>query len=124
MPKKLAPVTGVITMGGAPLQGATVMFTPRSSQLRGGFGITDAAGSYSAKFRGTESGIEPGEYVIIVTKMALPDGSPIPEGQSAADVGAQQIIPAIFSDPERSQQIVSVSDAGGTFSFDIRATKK
>jgi hypothetical protein len=54
--------------------------------------------------------------------MAMPDGSPIPEGKTAADAGAVQIVPPAFSEanPENPAQQLTVSDKGGSdFNFDI-----
>ncbi len=123
-PEKLVPVAGTVTLAGAPLAGAAVIFNPRDAKLRGGFGTTDTAGNFVAKFRGTQAGIEPGEYVVTVTKLALPDGSPVPEGKDAADVGAIQIVPPSFSDPGQSTQVVTVADRENHFTFEIPKTVK
>lgn len=124
-PEKLVPVTGTVLQGGKPLGAATVVFVPRDAKLRGGFGITDEAGAYVAKYRGTETGIEPGEYIVTVSKVAMPDGSPVPAGQSAADVGATQIIPATYADATRSQMIVTVTEGkANEFPIEIPASKK
>lgn len=123
-PEKLVPVAGTVMMDGAPLAGAAVVFNPVDGKVRGGFGTTDVSGNFVAKFRGTEPGIEPGNYVVTVTKMALPDGSSIPEGKDAADVGAVQVVPSTFSDPSQSKQSVTVVDKENHFTFDIPKTVK
>ena len=57
-----------------------------------------------------------------VSKLAMPDGSPIPEGKNAADVDAVQVVPVPFSDPNSDDiaKVTTVSKEGGSqFNFDI-----
>ena len=118
----LVPVTGKITFKNQPLAGASVVFTPRGETLgTGAFGVTDEQGAYTLTHKTNAPGVEPGEYVVLVTRMALKDGSPIPEGQSAADVEAVQIVPSAFSDPasESAANKVTISNETTTINFDI-----
>jgi hypothetical protein len=72
--------------------------------------------------RNQQEGIEPGSYFVTITKMAMKDGSPIPEGKTAADVEAVQMVPPPYSDPtsENVAQQLTVGATGGSgFNFDI-----
>lgn len=118
----LVPMTGIVTMNGQPLANANVLFTPRGSTVgQGAYGTTEVDGTYELKHRSEKLGIEPGEYTVTITKMTQKDGSPIPDGKSAADVEAVQVIPPSFSDPTSGNPAlqVSVSQSGGALNFDI-----
>src|SRR4051794_11871782 len=72
---KLVPVSGTVTFNGKPLEGATVTFSPDSSnqdQTPGG-DVTGPEGNYKAMFRG-RSGLAPGKYHVLVSKTLLPGG--------------------------------------------------
>ena len=118
----LVPVTGTVTLKNQPLAGASVVFTPRGGTPgTGAFGVTDAQGAYALTHKTDSPGVEPGEYVVLITKMAQKDGSPIPEGQSAADVEAIQIVPPAFSDPasESAANKITVSKETTTIHFHV-----
>lgn len=117
-----APVTGKLLMGDKPLAGATVAFTPIApTRGTGGYGVTDADGKFSADVTPKKEGLEPGTYAVTFTKWAQKDGSPIPEGKTAADVEAIQIIPEQFSNPSRQPpvQVATVPKDGANFDFQI-----
>lgn len=118
----LVPVTGKVYMGKEPLKRASVVFTPRKGTVGiGGVGATDDEGKFTLSAKGDAPGIEPGEYVVTFTKWAQKDGSPIPEGKTAADVEAVQIVPAAYSDAnlESPPNVVTVKKEGGNFDFQI-----
>lgn len=121
---ELVQVCGKITFKGEPLVKGAVMFNPVSGTPgTGAFGVTDETGDYTLIHRNKEEGIEPGNYRVVITRMAMKDGSPIPEGKSAADVEAVQIIPPPYSDHSTDfpGTAVTVTASGGTFNFDIPA---
>ncbi|MCG6155043.1 carboxypeptidase-like regulatory domain-containing protein [Rubinisphaera margarita] len=92
--KILIPVTGTILLDGEPLANAAVNFQPtKGTTTQGAYGVTDAAGKFTAKQYSQTEGVEPGTYSVTFSKIAMPDGSPIPEGQTAADVGAVESLP-------------------------------
>lgn len=121
-PAKLAPVAGIVKLDGSPLTGANVIFIPRDqTKAMGGSGVTGADGKYEARHQSNKVGIEPGTYTVLFSKIAMPDGSPIPEGKNAADVGAVEVLPQQLSNPnpEFVTNIVTIPDAGGAFDFDL-----
>jgi hypothetical protein len=121
----LVPVSGKVTLDGKPLAKTVVLFTPRSGTPgTGAFASTDADGNYTLMHRSRELGIQPGEYIVSFSKMALPDGSPIPEGQDAADVGATEQIPSKYTlagqeSMEKPTNTATVSESGGTHNFEL-----
>jgi hypothetical protein len=65
---KTYPVTGVVTKGGAPVEGASVIFVPTDNVGQAAFGTTDSTGKYSLRTFKKDDGAVPGTYRIKVTK--------------------------------------------------------
>lgn len=125
-PPKLVPVAGKVVLDGAPLAGANVIFIPKDqTKGTGGSGVTDADGKYEARHSSNKVGIEPGTYAVIFSKIAMPDGSPIPAGKNAADVGATEALPQQLSNPSPDfmTNVVTITETGGT-SFDFTLASK
>lgn len=125
---QLTPVAGKVTLNGEPLAGASVSFIPRdSTKGTGGFGATLADGSYEMMHRSQAKGVEAGTYVVWFSKFAMPDGSPIPEGKNATDVGAKESLPPELSNPplDRALHVITVkSGEKNNFNFDLKSKKK
>jgi hypothetical protein len=83
----LVKCEGTLTWKGAPVEGAQVSFSPKSSETtRSAFGITDAAGKFKTTTLETDDGIMPGEYFVTVTKMTIArSGGALPMTESAPD---------------------------------------
>lgn len=62
------PVTGVVTLDGNPLPGASVSFSPKDSTGRAAVGMTDMDGKFSLMTVSPGDGAVPGEYGVTVTK--------------------------------------------------------
>jgi hypothetical protein len=62
-----ARVTGVVTLDGQPVDGATVSFSPKSEGAVAAAGITDASGRFSLSTTSGE-GAAPGSYAVVITK--------------------------------------------------------
>jgi hypothetical protein len=124
LPAKLVSVAGTVVLDGKPLAACSVNFIPRDqTKGTGGFAVTDGDGQFIAKHWSNAPGIEPGTYTVVFSKLALPDGSPLPAGQDAADVGAVETLPTALTDPnrERTPHVVTVVDQGGQFTFDLKS---
>jgi hypothetical protein len=65
------PVTGIVTIDGAPVGGATVTFTPVGGQGGVAVGMTDGSGRFNLS-SGAGSGALPGSYAVTITKLARP----------------------------------------------------
>ncbi|MBX3440044.1 MAG: hypothetical protein KF861_21315 [Planctomycetaceae bacterium] len=82
---KLAPVTGIVTIDGQPVEGVLVAFYPQGntgptggpSGGRPGTGVTDAEGRYDLMYFEGERGAVVGPNRVEVT-MVWPDGEPTP----------------------------------------------
>ncbi len=70
------PVTGVVTLAGTAVAGATVAFQPGEGG-RSAAGITDSSGRYELSTYARNDGAIPGEYSVVIVKFdATPTGSP------------------------------------------------
>lgn len=118
----LAPVSGKVTMDGQPAPGVAVTFTPiGQTSGNGAYGSTDSEGNFKLQYRTGDAGVPPGDYAVVFSKLTQPDGSPIPEGQTAADVGALEQIPERYRQTEKPQFPVTVPEGGKTFEFALKS---
>jgi hypothetical protein len=115
----LVPVTGTVTMDGQPLAGANLTFLPMSAEGgQGGTATTDSAGKYEAAHFRDGKGLAPGEYKVVVNKLVMQDGSPIPAGtQSAAELATKEAIPPQYSDYNTPTLKASVAAGGKPIDF-------
>lgn len=99
-PEVLAPVSGAVLIDGQPLSGVLVSFVAINDTVgTGAYGVTDDAGKFTLTHQSGEPGIEPGQYQINFSRMTMPNGEPVPPDQSAADVNAEEMIPAKYNTP-------------------------
>jgi len=128
----LAPVSGTVTLDGEPAAGVAVFFSPRSNgedpkertSGTGATGATDSNGKYTLKHRSGELGIEPGVYNVTFSKVAMPDGSPIPEGKLLGEGGSRETLPkryTVVDETARAKNVATVKKEGGTFDFDLKS---
>ena len=129
--KDLVPATGRVTLDGKPLSGATVSFVPDIT-VEGGrmaMAITDANGAYEL-VTGVPSlppeeskGVLPGEYTVAISRIAMPDGKPMPEGiTEEADFlakGAIQFVPEKYTDPNTSTLKATVAPPKAENNFEL-----
>ncbi len=64
------PATGIVTLDGKPLDGATVSFVPDSDEARSASGLTDATGAFRLTSLAPGDGAVPGKYKITVSKVS------------------------------------------------------
>ena len=70
---KVAPVSGTVTLDGAPLEKASVLFLPKEGG-RPSFGVTDEEGRYTLDYSMHETGAEVGQcQVKISTRVQAED---------------------------------------------------
>lgn len=117
---KLVSVSGTITLDGKPLDGATLAFIPsKSRQVQPSWAYTDAAGKYALKTPEGNSGVQEGEYRIVISKLVMHDGSPIPPGSQTAAVDGRELVPHPHSDPRETKNVAIVTKEGDIFDVAI-----
>jgi hypothetical protein len=79
--KDVYPVSGKITLNGAPLAGASVAYAPQEQGNPTAIGKTDNEGVYNLTTYEALDGAAPGKYAVVVTKMV----STTPEEVEGAD---------------------------------------
>lgn len=123
-------VTGTVTQGGNPLEGAKVVFIPEDSSGEGASGRTDATGKFvlTTSTGNDSSGTKPGEYRVTVVKTEMKwDGkSYITATQDGEDVQVkdertEHLLPAQYrnfaSTPFKA--VVTENKDDNVFKFDI-----
>jgi hypothetical protein len=132
--EKTVPVSGVVMFNNAPLEGATVTFSPGSgggTKAKAAFGITDESGTYRLTTYDLNDGAIPGVYQVTVTKQVAPARTPDPANEAdyvppedteraAAKTKAVPLVPAKYATPATSGLTADVKDASGqTFDFKL-----
>lgn len=80
---KTYPVTGTVTLGGSPVEGATVTFQ-LTGKAGSAVGLTDAKGQYKLTTFGGGDGAQAGEYKVAIFKYDRPAAQAAPAGQIAS----------------------------------------
>ncbi len=120
--EELVVVTGRITLDEKPLEGATVAFIPeKSKQSQPSWGFSDAEGNYQLKTAEGRDGICLGEYRIVVSKLTMQDGSPIPRGSQTGGAEGLELVPFPHSDPRQTKNIAVIKDEDEVFDLDIKS---
>jgi len=108
-------------MDGKPLEGASITFVGiGSTPGLGGTGITDAAGNFKVSHFRAGDGLDPGQYKVIVSKLVMQDGSPIPAGTvSVAELSTREMLPPRYSDYGKSILTSTITDGVDPVSLDL-----
>ncbi len=81
----LVPVEGVVTLNGETVEGATVMFAPKTydpSRPKGSAqAVTDASGKFVMSTLDPGDGVFPGDYYVTVTKERIEGGLSLEEAK-------------------------------------------
>jgi hypothetical protein len=70
------PVHGTVTLDGAPLASALVVFHPRDGKVDPAFATTDAAGTYEAYGGSGRSAVPVGTYKVSISTLRRDDDNP------------------------------------------------
>jgi hypothetical protein len=135
---KLVPVTGKVTLNGAPLPYKSLMFIPESTEIGiAGGGNTQQDGSYSviASMPGAttdQAGLPPGKYRVIVFEPQIPIAADMPVQSSdesdvvvavTPDTRRRKIeIPSAYTKQETTPFVLEVPAEGGV--LDLKLVSK
>ena len=128
------PVSGTVTYGGKPVDGATISFIGKGSE-RPATAISKADGKYDLYTLDTRGAL-PGNYSVVVSKTEAPSdsvnkdagfdasGKDLSMEQSAANVGkptpkAKQLLPAKYGSASTSTLNFEVKNAGNVFDIKL-----
>ena len=126
---KLAPVSGIVTLNGKPLEGAVVTFEPDASVKDGipANDVTGPDGNYRAFTKG-RVGVMPGKYHVVVTKSLIDEAKIRPEFKDDPFMAQLSLGPPETRTKEqrKKQQIEGTFDRevppeGCEHSFDLKA---
>ena len=127
-------VHGVITLDGAPIEGATVSFSPEDSNGIGASGMTQSDGSFTLNAQAAKpgAGTVAGEYAVIVSKVEMPEFPDIDTDdprygtaeqerleQEANSAKPKIIVPEKYNIPESSPLHAKVVSGKNEFQFDL-----
>ena len=115
-------VEGIVRLDGAPLEGASVAFTPvEASGGAAAAGFTDAQGRFVLSARGARlgAGTTVGEYVVIVSKTMIPTAE---EAKDSPDVVL--LTPEAYRIKESSPLRATVKKGRNRFEFDLLRDSK
>jgi len=120
----LVPVSGKVTLDGAPLTGASVTFMPEGTGMgRPCYGATGEDGSYTIKDPGGREGCPVEKFKVVISKYAKEDGSPVGKDPESAAEGMEHL-PEKYSNAEQTQLSAEVPEGGKTFDFDLKTKGK
>ncbi|MCA9087832.1 MAG: carboxypeptidase regulatory-like domain-containing protein [Planctomycetaceae bacterium] len=116
---KLVAVEGTVTLNGAPLEGATIMFMPvdagSADFQRPSTAVTDAQGKFVASTYTTGDGLAIGKYQLGIEKKELVGDLPKgfdSEQPELSRVRYKLIVPKQFRDPTTSGLSAEVTSGG------------
>lgn len=120
-------VEGKITLGGAPVEGANVMFTPATEgQGSPAYATTDAQGHYQLQtLQGAPgAGTTPGQYKVTVSKVEMVktgETTKTPEGKDEEVTEPKEVLPLKYKFLQDTPLTASV-EAGkaNVFDFDLK----
>ena len=104
---ELGRVTGVVTLDGAPLPKATVMFQPQNG--RPAFGTTDDNGKYELGYTQGNSGTVLGENTVFI-RTEIP-------GEDGQQPLQKELLPAKYHN--KTELKANVTAGANTFNFDL-----
>jgi hypothetical protein len=126
-----AKVTGILTLNGQPVEGATVQFVPVKEGGRPATGLTKADGGFSLTTFEDQDGALPGEYKVVITYHPPVENAPpaqtteqgmkqAMQAQAQAKKGKPKyVIPAAYSDASKTPFTQTVP-TNGPIKFDIK----
>jgi prepilin-type processing-associated H-X9-DG protein len=110
MERRAPSVSGLITLDGQPVEGATVLFTPMEPGGQAAKGVTDASGRFVVKPAEAGGSVVPGTYRVSIKKTVAEDGDE-----------AKHLLPQKYAEPTTSALAVEIAGGTNEISFDLRS---
>jgi hypothetical protein len=110
----LAPVEGVVTQNGAPVEGAGVLFLPEKGPMA--MGTTDTSGKFTL-MTANYPGALVGKHRVTISKTKT-TSTPI-AGQLFPRYDTKYMIPQKYADPSTSGLVADVIDDDNAFEFSV-----
>lgn len=128
-PADLHAISGTVTLNGTPVEGVSLKFIPdHGTTSLGGYAASDQDGHFEVKHLSNTNqsdGLEAGTYQVVFSKLTLPNGSPIPDGQSPTDAGAIESLPPHLSKPAQKNPLhtLKVDAAKSDVEFHLKSKR-
>lgn len=132
------PVSGTVSLNGAPLADASITFSPLTNGIPAAIGRTDAQGNYVLTTYEAQDGAAAGEFKVLVSKYVAPaeaaGDEEIPHGtdpnvdyeaggdhdSGGAGGASGNVVPPHYGSPSGSPLVATVKEDGeNTFDFNI-----
>lgn len=110
----LVKAKGQVLQQSNPLAGASLQFVPTGGTAGpGSYAVTDADGNFEVRTGNNQVGAPPGTYKVVISKLVLADGSPIPpDAPSIADLDTKDLVPPDHRDPDTTPVTVTIPEDG------------
>ncbi len=119
---KTIPASGVVTLQGRPVEGASVSFVPADRAGTAAFALTDAEGRFDLNTFSEKDGAVAGQYTVTVTKKSV-ETTPNPKDPNGPPLKSveKSDLPVRYASSGTSKLTASVSDSGDNqFQFDLQ----
>lgn len=113
----LGRVSGIVTLDGAPLPQATVIFSRGHGRMS--VGLTDADGRYQLQYTNSQPGAEPGTHTVRITSQI---DSVRSEGGVPAITGRPELLSARYHD--KTELTAEVKPGRNTIDFELSSAAK
>lgn len=109
---ELADVSGIVTIDGAPLTNAKVIFEPQNasdkSKGKASSATTQSDGSYTLEYNSDVSGASLGKHNVIVMKLS-----------DNPEEAGKQLVPSKYN--EKTELTAEVTEGSNTINFDLKS---
>lgn len=109
---ELTPTTGTVLLNEEPLVNADLVFIPlEGTPGVGGQSRTKEAGEFEVIYSHGGAGLPAGTYRVAVSYRLMPDGTPVPEGDTTPPIEspARETMPRKYTDHDQSELKATVA---------------
>tara|TARA_R110002072_G_scaffold302603_1_gene486700 strand:+ start:163571 stop:163978 length:408 start_codon:yes stop_codon:yes gene_type:complete len=112
----------LVTVDSLPIEGEVITFLTQVGTGRSSSAVNDSEGCYFVDILPAKPGVLPGAYVDVISRLEMPDRSPVHPGAAPMDVGAAERFPDQFSSFAPPSLTAEAGSGGGEFHFDLKTT--